>query len=290
MNRDARLLIEFVEQDFGIMGSNKYYRAVEHDSLVVDIDNGVFFWNSKGIYGKPLDYLMKIRKMRYTDALDLVNLSTGKLPIYSAPQKIEVPVKTTAEIFYHNGKNKRDYWYRRLLTDETIDKFHLGYYDGWYTIPIYEYDRLLNIQMRRDEPEKKIRPYYKTGKSELFNFEILDNTKNVVICEGIVDAILLNQFSIPAISKMGGAGSWRPEWYEKFLGVENIYLIFDNDKAGINGAKKIAEWLGVYRCKVFTFTGFDEKYDVIDYFKDGHKIDEFINLVKDGSYYAFEIS
>jgi len=95
---------------------------------------------------------------------------------------------------------------------------------------------------------------------------------------------------IPTISKMGGASGWMPEWYEKFLKIKQIYLIFDNDKAGIAGAKGIAEWLGVYRCKVFTFTTFKEKYDVIDYFRDNHTVDEFINLVKDGSYYAFEIS
>jgi len=287
MNTDARLLLEFVEQDFGIRGSGNYYRALDHDSLVVDTRSGVFFWNSKGIFGKPLDYLTKVRRMRFLDAKELLKFSNGKVPIYVKKKKEDVPLIDLVDVFFNNGVNNRDYFYNRLLTDETINKFKLGYHNGWSTVPILEKGKLLNIQLRRDIPEKRVLPYYKT-KPVLYNADLLNKISNVVICEGIVDSILLNQLGIPAISKLGGAMTWLTEWFEYFIGIESIYLVFDNDDAGRKGAKRVAKELGLYRCKIFTFNGFREKYDIIDYFRDNNNIDNFIRLLKTESQYAFK--
>ena len=56
----ANILINPRQERVGfadIGGNGNYYRAIDHDSLVVDTQTGFFYWNSKGIFGKPLDYL-----------------------------------------------------------------------------------------------------------------------------------------------------------------------------------------------------------------------------------------
>jgi hypothetical protein len=51
----------------------------------------------------------------------------------------------------------------------------------------------------------------------------------------------------------------------------------------------VAKSLGENRCKIFTFEGFDEKYDIIDYFRDGGDLAYLKELIERKSRYAFEL-
>lgn len=59
------------------------YSTREHDSL--KISNGLWFWWSRGIGGRSaLDFLVKVRGMDFTDAVEvLVNKTAARKPIYS---------------------------------------------------------------------------------------------------------------------------------------------------------------------------------------------------------------
>jgi DNA primase len=283
------IVAKFVEEDFGIKGYGRWLKGIEHDSLVVDTENDLFFWNKNKIHGDALSYLIRVRGLPLEQAKTILNNTKNKSTIYTSDNNTEYTTyNKLVDVFWNNGKTNRKYWHKRLLTDSTIDRFKLGYYDGWYTIPIFENGMLVNIQKRRDEPEKAIIPWYK-GKPTIFNSTILKLVDEVFFTEGIVDCILLNQNGLPSISKNTGAITWLNEWLKFFVRVGRIYLIFDNDDAGRSGAKKIAKNLGEYKCKIFTFEAQKEKYDIIDYFKDGNNIDDFIKLVEDKSKYVFEV-
>jgi len=280
---------KLVEEDFGIQGSGEWQKSVEHDSLIVNTERDLFYWNKKEIYGDALAYLLYVRKIPLVEAKLVLNkLDKKYTPSVKYSEDNSVVYEGLVEPLWINGKTKREYWYKRLLTDSTIDRFKLGYYDGWYTIPIFEDNRLTNIQKRRDEPEKLIRPWYRKP-PVLFNSSLLSIVDTIYLTEGIVDSILLNQFGIPAMSKVTGAGGWLDSWSKYFMKVNAIYLIFDNDNAGRVGSKRIAKFLGEYKCKIYTFDGFKERYDVIDYFRDGYSKDDFIRLIEEESKYVFEI-
>lgn len=65
--------------------NERMYSTREHDSL--KISNGLWFWWSRGIGGRSaLDFLVKVRGMDFTDAVEvLVNKTTARKPIYSKP-------------------------------------------------------------------------------------------------------------------------------------------------------------------------------------------------------------
>lgn len=289
MEIKGSVLAKFVEQDFGLRwNGGKWARAVEHDSLIVDMEKGLFFWNSEGIAGTAKDYLIKVRKMSKDAARQLLYNTEGGTPLVRETGGVPcVPYEALVDALWMNGKNERTYWYDRTLTDSTIDRFRLGYFEGWYTIPLYKDGRFYNFQCRRDLPEKKIRPWYKGMKTVLFNEDILKFTDTVYIPEGLVDAIVLSQWGIPAVSKNNGAEYFDDKWYYKFLNIKNIYYIADNDKAGIIGAKKACAVLGKERVKVFRFKDKQEKYDTGDFFKDGGTGKEFIELVNNGAVYGY---
>jgi len=288
------LLAKLIEEDFGfkISGSGRWGKAVDHDSLVVDMKTGTFFWNSTEIIGGPYEYLTKVRKIGSQEANKLVrNFSSLPFNLYTVRKEDNEEIVVNpdlVDIFWKNGKDNREYWYKRLLNDNTIDRFKLGFYNDWFLIPIFDNGKFINFQMRRDEPEKRIKAWYKGIGHRLFNSSLLEIVNTVVITEGLVDSILLNQYGIPSISTTGGS-VWHRAWFYAFINQKRIYYVEDNDDAGRIASRRVANNLGQYRVKILRFDGYKDKYDTVDFFRDGNTLDKFKDLLYNQSRYTFEL-
>lgn len=284
----SNLLQTLVADDFGYKHEGSHWgRAIAHSSLVINESTQRWHWNSEGTYGGVIDYLVKVRGMSQMDA---ERLSRGTSPhIQLSAGKDSAPVTQydkLVDLLWSAGKNHRDYWYKRLLTDSTIDRFRLGYYEGWYTVPIYFNSRFLNFQIRRDEPEKTITQWYKGVDKVVFNSDILRLVSTLYLTEGTVDSILLQQYGIPSAA-INGVG-WEQRWFHLFSNIDTIFYIADNDRAGMEAAKRVCNGLGVYRVKVVTL-GRSNKYDTVDFFRDGGRLDDFLNICNTKSKYLFEM-
>jgi DNA primase len=155
-------------------------------------------------------------------------------------------------------------------------------------IPFFENGTFRNFQMRKDNP-KTLKSYYRGVGALLYNSDILKLTNKIYFVEGPVDALIMIQNGIPAISTNAGE-AFKPEWMDKFIYQDEIYICFDNDTAGITGARRVSKVLGLNRCKCYCFQDFDEKgYDPVDYFRDGGKKDDLLNIIETKSKYGFEI-
>lgn len=285
------LLEKVISLDYRIKGGgNRFKNTEEHSSLVLDIQEQTWYWNSKNLSGKPIDYLILVKRLTREQAVELINdLSGISSTVLTPRQTVSVPNEKLVKIFWENGKTDRDYWYRRGLTDSTIDLFRLGKYDGLYTLPIYYKDKFMNFQCRKDIPKKVILPWYKGVGPLLFNSNILSLLTTVFITEGPVDAILLSQLGFPAVSHTAGANGWQDSWFTDFARIQKVYYVADNDMAGIIAARTVAKCLGVHRVKIIQFETDVEKYDAVDFFRDGHTVDEFKHLI-DRSKFLFEIN
>lgn len=292
MSKNGEILSTLVEEDFGIKGKGRWPKSDEHSSLVIDIERGIFYWNSQDIVGDPLIYLTKVRGLGFDEAKEyLKTFEYSGTHVYTIKYNTEdvVVFPKLVEVFHDLGRNNREYFYNRGLTDETIDRFSLGFYNDWYTVPFFEDGTFRNFQLRRDQPSKRMKSYYKGVGALLYNSDYLRLVDEIFWCEGPVDALALLQNKIPAISTNCGGG-YLPEWYYKFVNIKQINLVFDNDEAGRKEAKKLGKFFGELRCKIYTFDEFEEKgYDPVDYFRDGHTGDEFVELVKRKSKYVYEL-
>jgi len=245
----------------------RYFRGVEHDSLVIDKQTNLFYWNSAGMWGNALDWLTKIRGYSVADALEVLQQYSAipiRKVVFDGLFKPNGPYYKLLDVFYNLGKKHRDYWYGRGYTDATIDAFKLGYTGIYYTIPIMFQSKLLNFQCRT--PEKKIRTWTRGLGIQPFNFDILPNTDWVVITEGPVDAIIATQYRIPAISLLPNALNWDRNLSEYLAHIQEIYLFFDNDEAGLQGMRKVGKTFH-NKCKVVDWEGYPEKFDVGDLLK-----------------------
>lgn len=287
------LLQELIQEDFGIKGNNRWFSSVDHSSLVYDSEKDEFFWNSKNIRGKAVEYLMEVRGITKKKAQEIVNVR-GKVVGYVNEDGSydEAPYEKLVDLLWSLGRKNRDYWYKRCLTDRTIDRNQLGYYDGWSLIPLFRNDKFVNFQCRRDEPTKQIKYWYRIENFEpvLLNQQLLELVDTIYITEGPTDAILLNQEGVSAIAHTGGNGYWNPAWYPLFSRIKNIFYIQDNDEAGLWGTKKVSENLGTDRVRIFQFPKeYKKGYDAGNYFQDGGNAKDFKEMVESNSKYVFEI-
>ena len=168
----------------------------------------------------------------------------------------------------------------RLILDEDIDDFELGYGEfygtSWITIPVRDMNgNIVFMKLRKDPFLESDRPKYMStgGEASIFNVDVLkDKPDQLVICEGEFDCMVLRAFGIPAISSTAGAGTFKVEWIEKLSSVRHLYICFDNDEAGEQGANELIEKLSealpstsVLKINLPHEVG--EHGDITDYFK-----------------------
>lgn len=149
---------------------------------------------------------------------------------------------------------RRSYWHSRGLSDQTIDTHLLGWDGKRYTIPaLYRFvpfgvKRRIAADLNDGNPAKYVSA---TGsRAGIFNADVLWEADRVVICEGEIDCMLLNQFGFRAVSTTAGANSWKSEWAKLFSHIPKIHILYDNDTAGQAGARLVQSTLR--RAKIVT--------------------------------------
>jgi DNA primase len=140
----------------------------------------------------------------------------------------------------------------RGLTRRTIEKYELGF---------DRTRRSIAIPIRDAQGEshsakfRSIDPDAPGGKGKrgmarpasLYPLQILTGhawPDFVVLCEGELDALLLNQSGIPAVTSTAGTSGWQahPEWAELFAGWE-VAVIYDA------GSERLAAKRAAYLCE-----------------------------------------
>lgn len=194
--------------------------------------------------------------------------------------------------------NIREYLRARLISDETVAKHKLGWAQisgsNWITIPVYdEIGALAFLKLRRDPTAPDTGPkmtVYPNGPSTIYGWEtLLARPKELVICEGEFDRLVLMSHGIPAITSTAGAATFKSEWVVALKSIEHIIVAFDNDAPGVGGAKKLIQDLADLDCSRISIIsipqvapdGTTPLKDVTDYFvKGGGTKDSFLALAR----------
>jgi twinkle protein len=144
------------------------------------------------------------------------------------------------------------YLHHRGFTDETIAHFKIGSENGEaVSFPYYRNGELINVKYR--SIKEKAFWAIKDAELILFNRDNIMDDK-LVICEGEFDAMALHQYGLGAVSVPGGASNiqWVESEWDYLETFSLIYLCYDNDDAGQQGARDLAVKLGEWRCKLVT--------------------------------------
>ena len=229
------------------------------------------------------------------DAEQKTRRSTSKTrPKPSLESEVQKIYKNT-----HESEIVRDYFNNRGINNDSISKFMLGVgelggYKG-FIIPIFDREgKMAYVKIRRmpedDESEHvakalgkknsipKYRVYPAGAKILLVGEDQLakSSSTDVLICEGELDRIIAVQEGVgmPVVCGGGGAQTFKDEWIdllEHERSVRNIYICMDRDRAGKDGAdklaKRIAERIPTASIYKITLPFDDDSHgDLTDYF------------------------
>jgi len=265
----------FTGQDWENSGNNNYLTNCpfhihnRSKTLAVDFDTGLWVCKNPecGEAGKGIRQLEN--RLYHKEFIDEFkqNLEKGKdLDKDSEVKKFleeERGISHDTSVKY--GLAFRQFYDKDSLTGELNEKKEI-------LIPIYGEQKNLVAGRRyllpkyREENEAKIKFAWRSSPISLYPIETIKN-KTIVVTEGEFDALILNDKGIPAITTTGGSGADFREFAEYFVG-KKIYLCYDCDNAGKEGAKKSAKVLAnLPETEVYIMDlGLADGEDVTDYF------------------------
>jgi hypothetical protein len=274
MNNGQQLLA-LISQDYTLVRKGRYFTTEEHDSFIIDPTKAVFYWNSKGINGDIFTYLTKIKGVPEYECFSVINSIPEDYTFTILEALPSTPNPALVNVFYEYGKEYTDYWTGyRGYTQQTIDEFKLGYTGKYWVIPIYVNGEFKNFQCRGFDPNgnKIIRSYYEGIGRLPFNFNRITDlyySETIYIAEKPVDVIMLEQMGYPAISSNLGAMGWDHDWSKLLMPFEKVIIIYDNDEAGLVGAKRTAKYL-MHNSEILVWPSlYKEKFDITDLYKRG---------------------
>ncbi len=221
------------------------FHADSDPSLSINLEAMVFNCFGCGKKGNAIDILNEIWECGSKKARSaLCATAKGKLHIFDK-QEVE---RYHSYLLEH--KELMDFLtINKGLSDDTIDKYNLGYDQKIkrYIIPIYnKYGHIINL-----------RQYSTIHKSKMLNASAQINIfpqypvkDKIYICEGEWDCMLLRQYGYEAITSTGGAGTWFEYWNE-YLRDKQVFICYDGDEAGVKGSKKVASSLSAYANEIF---------------------------------------
>lgn len=177
--------------------------------------------------------------------------------------------------------NFNQYLTEHGINQTSIEKFGLEDLGDRIGIPVKDSDgnilfrKYRNLSYSQNTNIPKF-IFDKGSHAALFNPAALKEPR-VVICEGEVDCIRLDQEGIASVSGTAGASTFPDEW-AKQLKDKACFICYDTDEPGKKNAQKVANKLtkaGV-NAKVVDLS---EKYkDVCEYFADSHSKEDFLKL------------
>ena len=249
-----------------VKASANEYTTKTHDSL--RMSNGLWNWCSKGVGGRnAIDYLMKTEQLEFNDAANLLlKQLQNKVPtIEQQPTKpkekhIIIPEKNTA------SDNVISYLKSRGIDEEIIKECiekHLIYEEKHYHNAVFVgYDAFGNIKYAGcRSTNETIFKQDATGSDKSYSFRLESNTKTdtIYIFEGAIDALSYATFlklygmDYKAKTLISLAGIYQPasdiskskiplaiqRYLDKHPETKNIFLCFDNDKAGRKASKAL---------------------------------------------------
>jgi len=271
-------------------------------SLSINVSNGLYHCFGCGVKGNIFDFRMRLENLIFPQCLEVfadelgVNVRREKsvdIESERTPSIAHVTKWSEGLFMERCGDVRRFLNDQRGLHDTTLRKFLIGFNPERQSvcIPILDtsgktVSAVKYIKYDLLSGEKSLTTH---GKAQLLglNWLIKDYAKHnqVIITEGELDAMVLNQYGFLAVSGTAGASTWKDEWKKHFEG-KNVVVCCDSDEAGRRGAAKVVDAIvgiasSVKKVDLFGESASKEMKDVTDYFvKAGKTAEDFRKMVE----------
>ena len=178
---------------------------------------------------------------------------------------------------------------KRGISIDTVRKYQLGWHlrTRRVAIPIRDREGIVrNVRLYSftEKGQQKMLSWQQGyGTARLWPLQVLDGAKYVFLCEGEMDRLVMADRGLNAITSTGGAKTWKSEWSKEFAGLK-VYVVYDTDTAGEEGARKAAASISEYakEVKVVRLDLSEPGEDITDFFVNyGYGVEDLKRLVKE---------
>ena len=207
--------------------------------------------------GDLIDLWMAVKRVDLATALDEIRAWLGiERPRLHRPQKPEWRQPARPRCHVPQGRALDYLREDRNLSAAAIAAYRIAEDErGNIVFPFLRPDGSLAMAKRR-AAQDGAKPVPTEAECEpiLFGWQAIpENAREVVICEGEIDAASWHDYGWPALSvPYGGGGGAKQRWieseYDRLDRFERLYLALDMDGPGEQAALEIAGRLGRHRC------------------------------------------
>src|SRR5690625_3737325 len=151
------------------------------------------------------------------------------------------------------------------------DALEIGYRGEGISFPVFVYDELLDIRTYTPEQTPKVKSE-KGAKTLILPFDLWrEDPRDTVLCAGEKDMAIARANGFNAITFTGGEKSF-PKLFKGSFRDKKVYIMYDNDEAGREGATIVATHLKEAGAESYVVTGHYEVCtnpggDIHDFFK-----------------------
>lgn len=226
-----------------------FHYNINTPACEVDKESGLFFCFSCQEAGNLIDFVMRSTGRNYFEACRLIDAKSIDYDFYGSIEKLidykeaeEFDISTINRLHENllASECAKKYLYNRMITDESIAMFKLGYSEKqkMTTVPVQDHTGIYVGFVGRSIEGKSFKN--STGlprRHILFNLN-RSKYEKVTVVESSFDAIRLWQLGIPAVATLGSYISREQiELLNKWA--DSIIIIPDKDEAGEKLVNKI---------------------------------------------------
>lgn len=226
--------------------------------------------------GDLLDLWSQARGISLSEAIKEVkaHLGISDPPLMKAAEKkYRRPQQPKASTITETSPVMRYLTRERRLSVEVLERYgvkeaaEVGPWPGWQkqqpfkgpwiVFPFIRSNELVGVKyLHLKRPNgKKVTLVEANCEPTCFGWPAIDpNAREVVICEGEIDAMTMTAYGYPALSvPFGGGKGDKQQWvdcdWDELARFETIYLCMDNDESGKAAVEELQQRLGIHRCR-----------------------------------------
>ncbi len=186
-----------------------------------------------------------------------------------------------------DGLSGREYFKSRGLNKDTAKHFKIGFTESnEIAIPVFKNGDLVDYKFR-SIANKEFRRH-SGGETWVVNeqaFQYAEEDKYIICVEGEFDAMALYQLGFRSVVSTTGGAQGPTPWLNNIPDDAQIYICYDSDLSGQEAAYKLADRVGIERCKNIVFKNVK---DANDFLLDSGTKEEYQRLLDDSKRFNVE--
>ncbi len=225
-------------------GKVQYYESVP--SAHLNVEKRVYHCKVCGAQHSEPSFMKEMYGIEYADAIKLLKHLEAKT--------INVRWNTAKHNLKTEPAAKQILDYMKIPM-EIADKLELGYEGNGVAFPVYVFGNIVDVRTYKPGGSPKVRSRIGASSGYLIpDVSKMRDQEEVLICAGEKDMAIARTLGLNAYTITGGEGRLPTRFGYAFKD-KKVYILYDNDDAGRNGAKKLGSFIYEHGGKPYVVLG-----------------------------------